>query len=249
MRADLGERRSSDSAEVTRRDGVRELGGRPSGGDSSSGSGRARAAFGVVWPFRRGPGMTSRRRWAGSRGLASDHGHAIYKHRKATVEPVFAQIKFNRKINRVPRRGRAAVLFKWRLVAATRGLMKLHNHCAGVSLSRASQICWTRITDVTAIIGPEAGAPQCLRHWRQPRRSDRIPGWGGPPTASHERRLATRARKTSAASPGRTTATISDGSVHIPPNEPRTFTPRFGNRAALGMREQHEDHGAEQNPV
>ena len=62
------------------------------------------------------------------RVLASEHGHALYKHRKATVEPVFAQIKFNRKINRFQRRGRAAALSEWRLVAATHNLMKLHNH-------------------------------------------------------------------------------------------------------------------------
>jgi len=37
------------------------------------------------------------------RVLASESGHALYKHRKATVEPVFAQIKFNRKINRFQR--------------------------------------------------------------------------------------------------------------------------------------------------
>src|SRR5579862_8214588 len=61
------------------------------------------------------------------RVLASEHGHALYKHRKATVEPVFAQIKFNRKINRIQRRGRAAALSEWRLVAATHNLMKLHN--------------------------------------------------------------------------------------------------------------------------
>jgi hypothetical protein len=62
------------------------------------------------------------------RVLASEHGHTIYKHRKSTVEPVFAQIKFNRKINRFQRRGRAAALSEWRLVAATHNLMKLHNH-------------------------------------------------------------------------------------------------------------------------
>jgi transposase len=62
------------------------------------------------------------------RVLASEHGHAIYKHRKATVEPVFAQIKFNRKINRFQRRGRTAALSEWRLVAATHNLMKLHSH-------------------------------------------------------------------------------------------------------------------------
>ena len=62
------------------------------------------------------------------RVLASEHGHAIYKHRKSTVEPVIAQIKFNRKINRFQRRGRAAALSEWRLVAATHNLMKLHGH-------------------------------------------------------------------------------------------------------------------------
>ena len=59
MRADAGERRSSDSrgrlALRERRDGrIRELGGRPSGGLSSSGSGQAAAALGAAWPVRRG---------------------------------------------------------------------------------------------------------------------------------------------------------------------------------------------------
>ena len=62
------------------------------------------------------------------RVLSSEHGHTIYKQRKATVEPVFAQIKFNRKINRFQRRGRTAALSEWRLVAATHNLMKLHSH-------------------------------------------------------------------------------------------------------------------------
>jgi transposase len=62
------------------------------------------------------------------RVLASEHGHTLYKHRKSTVEPVFAQIKFNRKINRFQRRGRTAALSEWRLVAATHNLMKLHSH-------------------------------------------------------------------------------------------------------------------------
>jgi transposase len=62
------------------------------------------------------------------RVLSSEAGHALYKHRKASVEPVFAQIKFNRKINRFQRRGRAAALSEWRLVAATHNLVKLHSH-------------------------------------------------------------------------------------------------------------------------
>jgi transposase len=40
--------------------------------------------------------------------LASEFGHELYKHRKATVEPVFAQNKFNRNFRRFQRRGRAA---------------------------------------------------------------------------------------------------------------------------------------------
>ncbi len=62
------------------------------------------------------------------RVLSSDAGHALYKHRKATVEPVFAQNKFNRGFRRFQRRGRAAVRSEWRLQAAVHNLLKLHNH-------------------------------------------------------------------------------------------------------------------------
>jgi transposase len=60
--------------------------------------------------------------------LATDHGEALYRKRQATVEPVFAQIKFNRRIDRFQRRGRAAARSEWRLAAATHNLLKLHNH-------------------------------------------------------------------------------------------------------------------------
>ena len=60
--------------------------------------------------------------------LATEAGHALYKHRKATVEPVFAQNKFNRGFRRFQRRGRAAARSEWRLQAATHNLMKLHSH-------------------------------------------------------------------------------------------------------------------------
>ncbi len=62
------------------------------------------------------------------RVLTSETGHELYKHRKATVEPVFAQNKFNRGFRRFQRRGRAAVRSEWRLQAAVHNLMKLHNH-------------------------------------------------------------------------------------------------------------------------
>jgi hypothetical protein len=60
--------------------------------------------------------------------LATEHGQAIYRRRLATVEPVFGQTKFNRRLDRFLRRGRAACRSEWRLIAATHNLLKLHNH-------------------------------------------------------------------------------------------------------------------------
>ena len=62
------------------------------------------------------------------RVLSSDYGGELYKHRKATVEPVFAQNKFNRGFRRFQRRGRSAVRSEWRLQAAVHNLLKLHSH-------------------------------------------------------------------------------------------------------------------------
>ena len=62
------------------------------------------------------------------RVLSSEAGHELYKHRKATVEPVFAQNKFNRGFRRFQRRGRSAVRSEWRLQAAVHNLLKLHSH-------------------------------------------------------------------------------------------------------------------------
>jgi transposase len=62
------------------------------------------------------------------RVLASDLGGQLYRRRQALVEPVFADLKFNRKIERFHLRGRAAVNTEWRLVNATHNLLKLHRH-------------------------------------------------------------------------------------------------------------------------
>jgi transposase len=62
------------------------------------------------------------------RVLKTELGHAISQQRKQTVEPVFGHTKHNRRIDRVQRRGRAAALSEWRLIAATHNLAKLHNH-------------------------------------------------------------------------------------------------------------------------
>jgi hypothetical protein len=61
------------------------------------------------------------------RVLSTEHGQAVYRRRLATVEPVFGQTKFNRRLDRFLRRGRAACRSEWRLMAATHNLLKLHN--------------------------------------------------------------------------------------------------------------------------
>jgi transposase len=62
------------------------------------------------------------------RVLEGDHGRALYSKRKHSIEPVFGQIKANRRIDRFLRRGRAAVRSEWRLIAASHNLLKLHTH-------------------------------------------------------------------------------------------------------------------------
>jgi hypothetical protein len=62
------------------------------------------------------------------RVLATDHGADLYSRRQWMVEPVFADIKQNRRAGRFKRRGRAAVRSEWRLIAATHNLLKLHRH-------------------------------------------------------------------------------------------------------------------------
>jgi transposase len=62
------------------------------------------------------------------RVLASDRGAALYNQRAQMIEPVFAQTKFNRRMERFHRRGRSAVHTEWRLITASHNLLKLHKH-------------------------------------------------------------------------------------------------------------------------
>jgi hypothetical protein len=62
------------------------------------------------------------------RVIATEAGGELHSKRQCMVEPVFAQIKANRRIGRFKRRGRAAVRSEWRLIAATHNLLKLHRH-------------------------------------------------------------------------------------------------------------------------
>jgi transposase len=62
------------------------------------------------------------------RALRTPTGEALYRRRKWMIEPVFADIKFNRRAGRFRRRGLAAVRSEWRLLTATHNLLKLHRH-------------------------------------------------------------------------------------------------------------------------
>ena len=94
------------------------------------------AAHGIplLIPPDAGKRKTARPGWQGGRYtwmrylLASENGHRLYRKRQSTVEPVFGQTVFNRKLTRFHRRGRAAVHSEWRLITATHNLLKLHNH-------------------------------------------------------------------------------------------------------------------------
>jgi len=62
------------------------------------------------------------------RALRTPTGTDLYRRRKWMVEPVFADIKVNRRAGRFRRRGLAAVRSEWRLLTATHNLLKLHRH-------------------------------------------------------------------------------------------------------------------------
>ena len=59
------------------------------------------------------------------RVLATPAGAELYRKRTAMIEPVFGDTKFNRRIERFQRRGRAACRSEWRLIMATHNLLKL----------------------------------------------------------------------------------------------------------------------------
>jgi Transposase DDE domain/HTH-like domain len=105
----------------------------------------ARIWWGATSPRRRRTGCGPRISATGNRGsprpgwqggrytwmrnvLATDHGGGLYRRRKTMVEPVFAQTKHNRRIDRFQRRGRSAVRSEWRLITATHNLLRLHKH-------------------------------------------------------------------------------------------------------------------------
>jgi transposase len=67
------------------------------------------------------------------RVISSDYGRALYSRRKHVVEPIFGQIKHNRRINRFQRRGITACRSEWRLIAATHNILKLWRAAAAAA--------------------------------------------------------------------------------------------------------------------
>ena len=57
--------------------------------------------------------------------LRTPEGRAVYKLRKAVVEPVFGQIKEARGFRRFLLRGLAKVQAQWQMICATHNLLKL----------------------------------------------------------------------------------------------------------------------------
>jgi len=88
----------------------------------------------VLIPPDAGKRRGARPGWEGGRYafmcrvLETELGRQLYGKRQVTIEPVFANTKFNRRIDRFLRRGRSACRSEWRLITATHKLLKLHRN-------------------------------------------------------------------------------------------------------------------------
>jgi transposase len=74
------------------------------------------------------PGWNSGRYAFMRRVLEGEIAGELYRQRQVMIEPVFADTKFNRRIDRFLRRGRSAARSEWRLITASGNLLKLHRH-------------------------------------------------------------------------------------------------------------------------
>jgi hypothetical protein len=57
------------------------------------------------------------------RVLATDRGGELYRQRQQLIEPIFADTKFHRRMDRFHRRGRTAARTEWRLITATHNFL------------------------------------------------------------------------------------------------------------------------------
>jgi len=70
--------------------------------------------------------------------LQSEEGAALYRMRKAIVEPVFGQVKSVRGLDRFSLRGFDNARSEWLLIAATHNLLKLFRHGEAASAVAAA---------------------------------------------------------------------------------------------------------------
>lgn len=75
-----------------------------------------------------GPTQAARSRHAMETRLAKPAGRSFYRQRKAVIEPVFGDIKTNRRITRFLRRGHDKVKAEWQWILTGHNLTILHRH-------------------------------------------------------------------------------------------------------------------------
>jgi hypothetical protein len=74
------------------------------------------------------PGWTAAATHSLRRMLETNAGAALYGRRQMTIEPVFANTRFNGPLDRFCCRRRSACRSEWRLITATHNLLRLHGH-------------------------------------------------------------------------------------------------------------------------
>jgi hypothetical protein len=65
------------------------------------------------------------------RAIDSDQDRALYGRRFATVEPVFGNLRHNKRLNRFTLRGRQKVDTQWKLYCMVHNIEKLAHHGFG----------------------------------------------------------------------------------------------------------------------
>ena len=106
----------------------------------------------VLVPPDAGKRKTPRPGWEGGayafmrRVLATELGGALYGKRQGMIEPVFANTKFNRRIDRFQRRGRSAVTA----------------HCDRRALMLASKVAAVAVADAAIGVGVGSFNGQCV---------------------------------------------------------------------------------------
>ncbi len=94
----------------------------PSSADKADGQGR-QASF----ILNKNQTKTNHTDWMKER-IDSQQGKQIYSHRMSVVEPVFANMASNKKLNRFTLRGKSKVQGQWQLYCLVHNIEKLKNY-------------------------------------------------------------------------------------------------------------------------